>query len=169
MSNKRITTELQKLFNAKYDVDFKNSTNTEFDIIINGPEDSPFSGAQYKVHFLIPDDYPYRSPSIGFVTRIYHPNVDETSGSICLDVLNQVWSPMYDLFNIVEIFLPQLLAYPNPSDPLNCEAGSLYLNNYEKYVKKVVEYKIRYGIPLKKENLVVEEETSISSLEDLDL
>jgi ubiquitin-conjugating enzyme E2 H len=37
---------------------------------------------------------------VGFVDRIYHPNVDERSGSICLDVINQTWSPMYGEFSM---------------------------------------------------------------------
>jgi ubiquitin-conjugating enzyme E2 H len=44
---------------------------------------------------------------------------------------------MYDLINIFEVFLPQLLLYPNPSDPLNREAGALMLKDTEKYNDKV--------------------------------
>lgn len=67
-------------------------------------------------------------------------NMDGTrrsSGSVCLDVINQTWSPMFDMINIFEVFLPQLLRYPNPADPLNGEAAALLMREPKSYDNKV--------------------------------
>lgn len=64
-------------------------------------------------------------------------NIDELSGSVCLDVINQTWSPMFDMVNIFETFLPQLLRYPNAADPLNGEAAALLMRDPKAYDAKV--------------------------------
>lgn len=44
---------------------------------------------------------------------------------------------MFDLINVFEVFLPQLLRYPNPSDPLNGEAAALLMRDPRSYESKV--------------------------------
>ena len=44
---------------------------------------------------------------------------------------------MYDMLNIFEVFLPQLLRYPNPTDPLNGEAAALMMRDTKGYDAKV--------------------------------
>lgn len=37
----------------------------------------PYQEGLWKIRVELPDAYPYRSLSIGFVNTIYHPKVDE--------------------------------------------------------------------------------------------
>ncbi|KAI3764371.1 hypothetical protein L2E82_14378 [Cichorium intybus] len=46
----------------------------------------------------------------------------------------QVW---INLVNVFEVFLPQLLLYPNPSDPLNGDAAALMMQDRTAYEQKV--------------------------------
>lgn len=41
------------------------------------------------------------------------------------------------MINIFEVFLPQLLTYPNPTDPLNGEAAAMLMRDPEGYKRRV--------------------------------
>ncbi|KAI1434063.1 ubiquitin-conjugating enzyme [Xylaria sp. CBS 124048] len=139
---RRIETDVMKLM-SDYEVTLVN--DNKFYVRFKGPAETPFENGIWKIHVELPDQYPYKSPSIGFVNRIFHPNIDELSGSVCLDVINQTWSPMYDMINIFEVFLPQLLRYPNPSDPLNGEAAALMMRDNKLYESRVKDYVQKYA------------------------
>ena len=49
------------------------------------------------------------------------------------------------MINIFEVFLPQLLRYPNPTDPLNGEAASMLIRDAKAYDTRVREYVMKYA------------------------
>ncbi|SCU91585.1 LAMI_0E06480g1_1 [Lachancea mirantina] len=144
-SKRRIETDVMKLLMSDHEVELVDDNMQEFHIKFQGPKDTPYEKGFWRLHVELPDNYPYKSPSIGFVNKIFHPNIDAASGSICLDVINSTWSPLYDLINIVEWMLPGLLKEPNGSDPLNNEAATLQLKDKELYEQKIQEYIDKYA------------------------
>lgn len=147
MSGKRrIEKDVMDLMMSNHEVSLIDDSIQQFHVIFKGPKDTPYAGGQWKVRVELPDQYPIKSPSIGFVNKIYHPNIDESSGLVCLDVINQTWSPMFGLLNIFENFLPHLLRYGNPSDPLNTEALNLMTKDEARYTEVVKKYVQQYAL-----------------------
>mmetsp|Transcript_26452 Transcript_26452/g.103069 ORF Transcript_26452/g.103069 Transcript_26452/m.103069 type:complete len:85 (+) Transcript_26452:238-492(+) len=76
---KRREFDIMKLLMADYEVALcDEDRRSELYVRFEGPKETPYEGGTWKVHVELPEDYPYKSPSIGFVNRMYHPNVDET-------------------------------------------------------------------------------------------
>lgn len=157
--------DFTKLIMHGFDVELHEGSTQNFFVTFFGPKETIYEGAAYKVHVELPDQYPFCSPSIGFEPHsIFHPNIDERSGSVCLDVINQTWTPLYSLVNIFDVFLPQLLTYPNPSDPLNSDAASLFMKDVKKYEEKVRQYVMASARKYEERQRVKEEEKMVASV-----
>lgn len=76
-------------------------------------------------------EYPHRPPQVKFLTQIYHPNV-YVDGRICLDILSNEWSPIYDIEALLTS-IRSLLCDPNPNSPANGSAAEMYMANREKF------------------------------------
>ena len=83
---------------------------------IAGPSDTPYASLTFKLSFQFPSSYPYAPPTVLFKTPIFHPNVD-FSGRICLDILKDKWSAVYNVQSVL-LSLQSLLGEPNKCAPL---------------------------------------------------
>lgn len=59
-----------------------------------------YGGLSYKLALEFPHSYPYSAPVVRFITPCFHPNVD-SMGNICLDILKDKWSALYDVRTIL--------------------------------------------------------------------
>ena len=117
-----------------------NNNIMQWHAVLFGPEDTLWEDLVAKLHFEFHEEYPDKPPTVKFVTKLFHPNI-YADGSICLDILQNQWSPIYDISAILTS-IQSLLCDPNPSSPANSEAARLYQENrreYERKVKEIVE------------------------------
>ena len=94
---------------------------------IKGPADTPFANGEFIVRIKVPREYPLAPPAASFMTKMFHPNVHFTTGEICLDILKTDWTPAWTLLGLCRA-IQSLLAHPEASSPLNCDAGNLLRN-----------------------------------------
>uniref|UniRef100_A0A6C0JI35 UBC core domain-containing protein n=1 Tax=viral metagenome TaxID=1070528 RepID=A0A6C0JI35_9ZZZZ len=99
---------------------------------IYGPEGSPYYGGIFNMNILFPTDYPFKPPKINFITRVYHPNID-SSGSICLDILKEKWSPALTVSKVL-LSICSLMDEPNPDDPLVPDIANEFKTDKEKFI-----------------------------------
>uniref|UniRef100_A0A493T6S3 Ubiquitin conjugating enzyme E2 B n=1 Tax=Anas platyrhynchos platyrhynchos TaxID=8840 RepID=A0A493T6S3_ANAPP len=99
------------------------------------PEGTPFEDGTFKLVIEFSEEYPNKPPTVRFLSKMFHPNV-YADGSICLDILQNRWSPTYDVSSILTS-IQSLLDEPNPNSPANSQAAQLYQENKREYEKRV--------------------------------
>uniref|UniRef100_A0A8B9PGY2 Ubiquitin conjugating enzyme E2 A n=1 Tax=Apteryx owenii TaxID=8824 RepID=A0A8B9PGY2_APTOW len=124
------------------------------------PEGTPFEDGTFKLTIEFTEEYPNKPPTVRFVSKMFHPNgwrcipchqtdisfmkkflklsnvAIYADGSICLDILQNRWSPTYDVSSILTS-IQSLLDEPNPNSPANSQAAQLYQENKREYEKRV--------------------------------
>eukprot|EP00405_Crypthecodinium_cohnii_P034753 CAMPEP_0206532222 /NCGR_PEP_ID=MMETSP0325_2-20121206/4232_1 /ASSEMBLY_ACC=CAM_ASM_000347 /TAXON_ID=2866 /ORGANISM="Crypthecodinium cohnii, Strain Seligo" /LENGTH=151 /DNA_ID=CAMNT_0054028615 /DNA_START=59 /DNA_END=514 /DNA_ORIENTATION=+ len=127
MARNRLMQELREI-NKNPDPDIflemTGDTIEEWIAKIRGPKDSPYEGGTFRMDISCSTNYPMSPPKVTFVTKIFHPNVNFTTGELCLDILKTDWSPAWTLQYVCRAVIALLLD-PNADSPLNCDAGNL--------------------------------------------
>lgn len=83
--------------------------------------------------------YPKCAPKCSFISGgMWHPNISE-KGTICLDTLDNNWSPMMSSSNVIQSII-LLLETPEPSSPQNKNASSMFVEDRQGYIEKIKDF-----------------------------
>lgn len=127
----------------------KNDRNDLLEAIVQGSEDTPYANGSFRIDIVIPDRYPMDPPQLKFLTKVYHPNIDNVTGLICLDVLKMPpqgrWRPVNNL-SLILTAVKQLLSDPNPHDPLDSAIAQEYIANKSLFTENAKKWTQLYAM-----------------------
>ncbi|WVQ82969.1 hypothetical protein IAT38_005107 [Cryptococcus sp. DSM 104549] len=113
-------------------------------IVMVGPPGTPYAKGKFQVTAEFTKEYPFKPPTIQFKTKVYHPNVD-SDGNICIGLLKtEQWKPATKM-EVVLSSIYNLLAEPNPDDPLVASIAEIYRTDRAAFDKKAQEYVAKYA------------------------
>ena len=108
---------------------------------ILGPSDTPFEKRSFELTLKFSERYPYEPPKINFVSPIFHPNINFSTGQMNLGILMGTWNPAYNVCAIL-LSIQCILNDPiidTPANILNLMAAQLYQENRQEYNRRVME------------------------------
>ena len=79
-----------------------------WNVIIDGPEGTPFMGGKFVVALDFSENYPFKNPKVNFKTKIYHPNIKTDTGEICMLAIEKDWVPTRNAVFVIEAILTML-------------------------------------------------------------
>ncbi|KAI0691179.1 ubiquitin-conjugating enzyme [Cytidiella melzeri] len=110
---------------------------------INASDTSPYKGGIYHFTLTLPENFPFKAPSVAFSTKIYHPGINE-EGEICVPVLRDQWKPTITLSSVLSV-IQEKLNNPSPDDPFNPEIAALMKTDNAKFLATAKEWTKKYA------------------------
>lgn len=102
-----------------------------WNIIVKGPELTPYEGGHFHLYVNLTDEYPLKPPEIRCLTQIYHLNIN-SSGRICISILNSDYGPEITILKLLQSIYG-LLMNPEDVDSLDTIIASAYRNSKNTY------------------------------------
>ena len=112
-------------------------------ITLIGPQDTHYAGGMFFLTADFPDDYPQKRPEIKFVNKIYHLNVKDGDGHICISTLNQ-WVPNTPMVNVISAIFA-LFYDQNPLSPYSLTMAAQYKLNRNEFNRMAAEWTRKYA------------------------
>jgi len=177
-TNAQVRRELSELHNSPnvgFILKFDQGNILKWYVQFFGAPGTPYQGCYLKATMKFPRTYPREPPTVniqklineeGKPVLLFHPNIYEGTGELCMSVLNngqgftysdlpyqqEMWRTSHTAGSIIRS-MTDVLGNPNPETPANPTAGNMYRRDRQKFYSKVDEYKVVSAYQAQKDNI----------------
>lgn len=92
----------------------------------DGLKGSAYEGHIWKVSITFPERYPMEPPTVTFIDPIWHPNIRDDNGAVCISILKTGgeygWNPALTAGSVLQS-IQSMLGDPNPQSAYNGRAA----------------------------------------------
>ncbi|KAF8911122.1 ubiquitin-conjugating enzyme [Gymnopilus junonius] len=124
-------------------VEAKEDNVFEWKCSIKADSDSPYKGGTFNFNLSLPQNYPFKAPTVTFTTKIYHPGINE-EGAICVPILRDEWKPAVTLSTVLCV-IQEKVNNPSPDDPFEPDIAALLKNDKAKFLATAKEWTKKYA------------------------
>ncbi|XP_003387148.1 PREDICTED: ubiquitin-conjugating enzyme E2 L3-like [Amphimedon queenslandica] len=108
------------------------------------PDNPPYNKGAFRINIEFMAEYPFKPPKIVFLTKIYHPNIDE-KGQVCLPIISpENWKPATKTDQVIQA-LVALVHDPEPEHPLRGEIAEEYTRDKKLFLKKAEDFTLKFA------------------------
>ena len=132
---KRLTKEMKDFENDPVEgvaIELEHDNIVHWNVAIMGPEGSYYEGGKFVINIDFSDNYPFKCPVIKFKTKIYHPNVKESSGEICDQAIKNTWVPTLNANYLIKM-LKELIENPSTDAPMEADTAAVFMQDNAKF------------------------------------
>lgn len=114
-------------------------------VTMYGPEGTLYEGGYFLIKVIFDEKYPVVKPEVKFRTKIYHTNVRQTDGHVCISTLNN-WESAIEkpsMKNVLEDIA--FLIWNQNANAGYSNFNNEYIDNYPEFEKKAKQWVREYA------------------------
>lgn len=124
--------------------EYINNNKKKWKIVFTGSHCSPYDDGYFILELLFEKGpFPKFGPEAKFITKMFHPNIDEKNGHVCINILND-WDPKTTIEDVI-LGILEIMDNPVPDGGYSNEAKKLLETNVDEFYKRVEEYTAVYA------------------------
>ena len=143
----RLMTEMRLIVgngaHPKYDIYVSETDMSFWKVVMDGPDESPYSAGTFLLYLHADDGYPTFAPKARFITKIKHPNVN-AHGRICHSIFDRDWTSDINMTTLLDTVYG-LLYQPEHSDPVNTAITLGFHHDQVEFAEEVREHVGRFA------------------------